>query len=264
MQVWLDRHNFSCGSIDGVWGIKTDRAWRAWSEANPEEPFVASEELQPNLLLTSYTVTKEDHEALVAIPQDWSARAQLHSMGYETIVEMIAERYHLSPRALALLNPNVPFPNPPAGTILHVPDVLNVATESATRITINLSEYTLSAYNSSDKLIAQFPVSIARKQNKRPEGTLKIDTIVPNPNYLYDPVNYNHHTGESKQVIPPGPNNPVGAVWFGLNLPGYGIHGSPYPERVGSAESQGCFRLCNWDALKLLQMISLQTPITVF
>ena len=40
----------------------------------------------------------------------------------------------------------------------------------------------------------------------------------------------------------------VGIAWIGLDRPGYGIHGTPEPERVGRTESHGCFRLANWNA----------------
>ena len=221
------------------------------------------EELAADWLLTSHTVTQEDYAALVDIPAAWEDRAKLPTMGFESIAELVAEDYHLSPKALARLNPNATLPNPPVGTVLIVPDTKNVALEPAARLEIDLNRFALSAYDATGRQIAHFPVSIARNRSKRPEGALSIETIVPDPNYLYDPANYDNPPGERKQVIPPGPNNPVGVVWFGLNLPGYGLHGSPHPETIGRAESKGCFRLNNWNALKLLQMIRPHTPLSV-
>jgi lipoprotein-anchoring transpeptidase ErfK/SrfK len=55
----------------------------------------------------------------------------------------------------------------------------------------------------------------------------------------------------------------VGLAWIGLSLTGYGIHGTPIPENIGRAESKGCFRLANWNAVKLLQMVEAGTPILV-
>ena len=54
---------------------------------------------------------------------------------------------------------------------------------------------------------------------------------------------------------PPGPRNPVGLAWVSLELPGYGIHGTPKPELIGKTGSHGCFRLTNWDALKFAGMV---------
>ena len=64
-------------------------------------------------------------------------------------------------------------------------------------------------------------------------------------------------------LIPPGPNNPVGVAWMGLDRPGYGIHGTPEPEHVGRTESHGCFRLANWDALTLVELVQVGMPVSV-
>jgi lipoprotein-anchoring transpeptidase ErfK/SrfK len=63
--------------------------------------------------------------------------------------------------------------------------------------------------------------------------------------------------------IPPGPRNPVGLAWVGLDLPGYGIHGTPKPELIGKTGSHGCFRLTNWDALKFAGLVQVGIPVKV-
>ena len=68
---------------------------------------------------------------------------------------------------------------------------------------------------------------------------------------------------KTKLVLPPGPNNPVGVAWISLDLPGYGIHGTPSPEQVGRTESHGCFRLANWNAEYLLKMAWVGMPVYV-
>ena len=82
--------------------------------------------------------------------------------------------------------------------------------------------------------------------------------VVRDPNYTFDPdVFPESPEGRElarKLILPPGPNNPVGVAWIGLDLPGYGIHGTPDPENVGRTESHGCFRLANWDARALLKL----------
>jgi hypothetical protein len=85
-----------------------------------------------------------------------------------------------------------------------------------------------------------------------------VSVTVPNPDYTWDPEVF-PESPESRTVgrklrIPPGPNNPVGVAWIGLNRSGYGIHGTPKPEDVGRTESHGCFRLANWNAELLRRM----------
>jgi lipoprotein-anchoring transpeptidase ErfK/SrfK len=63
--------------------------------------------------------------------------------------------------------------------------------------------------------------------------------------------------------IPPGPNNPVGVLWMGLNKPGIGIHGTNNPETIGRAGSHGCIRTANWDAARLKDLVSPGTKVTI-
>jgi lipoprotein-anchoring transpeptidase ErfK/SrfK len=98
-------------------------------------------------------------------------------------------------------------------------------------------------------------------------GELHVAVIVPNPNYSFDPEIF-PESAEARElgrklILPPGPNNPVGTVWIGLDRPGYGIHGSPRPEEVGRTQSHGCFRLANWNAEYLLQLVRVGTPVFV-
>jgi len=81
--------------------------------------------------------------------------------------------------------------------------------------------------------------------------------VALNPNYTFRPEMW----PEVKEkitgplTIPPGPRNPVGRCWVALSLPGYGMHGTPNPELIGKTGSHGCFRLANWDAVRLGKMV---------
>jgi lipoprotein-anchoring transpeptidase ErfK/SrfK len=55
----------------------------------------------------------------------------------------------------------------------------------------------------------------------------------------------------------------VGVAWISLDRPGYGIHGTPQPEKVGRTESHGCFRLANWNAEYLLKIVWAGMPVYV-
>jgi lipoprotein-anchoring transpeptidase ErfK/SrfK len=56
--------------------------------------------------------------------------------------------------------------------------------------------------------------------------------------------------------LPSGPNSPVGVIWCGLSKSGIGLHGTADPETIGRAQSAGCIRLANWDAIRLPTLIS--------
>ena len=47
----------------------------------------------------------------------------------------------------------------------------------------------------------------------------------------------------------------MGIIWNGLSRPGIGLHGTAEPETIGRAQSAGCVRLANWDAIRIPTLI---------
>jgi lipoprotein-anchoring transpeptidase ErfK/SrfK len=98
--------------------------------------------------------------------------------------------------------------------------------------------------------------SIAAHVEKRPAGEATITSVAFDPNYTFNPELYPEVTNvTTRLIIPPGPRNPVGVAWIGLSLPGYGIHGTPWPELIGKTGSHGCIRLANWDARRIAKLV---------
>jgi lipoprotein-anchoring transpeptidase ErfK/SrfK len=138
---------------------------------------------------------------------------------------------------------------------------------TATQIVITLDTHELEVFDALGRVIAHFPVSIARMVEKRPVGDLHVTVVILNPDYTFDPDLFpESEEGRAlgrRLTVPPGPNNPVGLAWIGLDRPGYGIHGTPDPENVGRTESHGCFRLANWDVLTLVGLVRDGMPVSV-
>ena len=217
--------------------------------------------------LGKYVVTESDLNRLQPLSPSWSGKAQQTAMDYETLLELVAEKTRAHPDFVRRLNPPAVFFSPSAGTAIIVPDTELGELAPCAFIKIFLSLRILEAFDSRSNLVAHFPCSIARRVEKRPAGELHVASIAPNPNYTFDPTVFPespeaNHMGQ-KLVLPPGPNNPVGLAWVGLDRPGYGIHGTPLPEQVGRTESHGCFRLANWNADHLLQIVRIGTPVYV-
>ena len=274
IQVRLDRENFCSGGIDGRWGSKSEKALSAWQKKHHEpvtgqvDDAVIAALGDTNGVMTTYTVTAEDHAELTPFPSSWVERSEQERMGYSSIEEMLAEKFHVYRATLRRLNPEVLWPDPPAGIIVVVPSVQSKPLPPLSKIEIRLEQKTLRAYDTNGLLIAQFPCSIAADKAKRPENqTLHVAVWAQNPDYTFDPELFAEdpvaHAIGKKLRIPPGPNNPVGLAWIGLDRPGYGIHGSPAPEDISKTESHGCFRLTNWDALKLIHAVHADLPVIV-
>ena len=93
-------------------------------------------------------------------------------------------------------------------------------------------------------VVAYFPVAVGAAVSPSPTGEFEIVNRVANPTYYHDGT-----------VMAAGDANPVGTRWMGLNVKGYGIHGTNAPRSVGHATSHGCIRLRNRDVERLYSML---------
>lgn len=63
--------------------------------------------------------------------------------------------------------------------------------------------------------------------------------------------------------IPPGPGNPLGTRWMGLDAPGVGMHGTPDAASIGYSASHGCIRMYVPDAEWLFNQVHIGTPVFI-
>lgn len=273
-QIELHRRGFSCGSIDGVAGGQSAAALRAFQRsAFLEETGRLDTPTREALLLTApafttHTFATQELAVLQPVPDTWLGKSELDQLGYGSALEFAAERYRANPKLLRRLNPTMDWEQPLPGMTIQVPAVGPVQLAgTAAQLHVKLADRVLQVNDAEGRLIAHFPVSIARAVDKRPVGELHVTVVIPDPNYTFDPAVFPEsaegQTLGRRLILPPGPNNPVGVAWLGLDVPGYGIHGTPEPEKVGRTESHGCFRLANWDARTLLAIAWVGLPVFV-
>ena len=273
-QVALARRVISPGAIDGAAGSQTRAAIAAFQRsAGIPESATLDTNTRPFLtlaapLLANYLVTTNDLARLQPLGKTWIEKSQQTALDYETILELVAEKAHAYQSFIRQLNPDVDWTNVPAGTVLKIPAVdYPEPVEQAAFAVIHLSQKFLEVFGAETNLLLHCPCSIAAKVEKRPVGELHVVVVAPNPNYTFDPAVFPESPEAQaighKLIIPPGPNNPVGLAWIGLDRPGYGMHGTPGPEQVGRTESHGCFRLANWDAEYLVKLVWVGMPVEV-
>lgn len=277
LQIFLDGKNFGPGVVDGREGEFTGKALDHYRIANglPSGWMPDVSGIEP---FTSYTIAARDLSVLGTVADLPEEQAKQSRLPYTTLIELLSERFHTTQRHLRVLNPGVDFGSIPAGTTVRVPNVAkpyryeaypssygspSSATAAGRRVIVDLQEKFLQVQENG-RTIAAFPITPGSAEHPAPAGEWRIVGAVPFPWYRYDEGVLKR--GERTDVfynLPPGPNNPVGILWAGLNRPGIGIHGTPVPDTIGRAGSHGCIRLANWDAAKFRTLVGAGTKVTI-
>ena len=272
-QVALERQGFSPGVIDGKPGPKTLLALSELQRARGQTvtgrlDVAAAEALglrcDDAAAVLQYTLQQTDADQVTGPFKGWLDKSKATRIGYRNLADELAEKFHCSLALLSALNNNMDLAKLKVGDSVTVPAVTPSESPHAARLKVNLSEKVIRCFNEDGRMVALFHCSIARDAERRPLGSLKVAGVTRDPEYLFDPEMWSEVKGiDRKLVIPPGPRNPVGLCWIALDRPGFGMHGTPNPELIGKTGSHGCFRLTNWDAVRLSGMVRHGTPVEI-
>ncbi len=264
LQVLLDRTGVSPGVIDGKFGSNVDKALALYAQVTGQvlrstDTAGIREALASTGgdALVDYTITATDAAGpfVASVPHDYGEKSRLESLGFTSVAEMLAERFHMDEAYLKALNPEANFGRP--GTIIRVANVGANRQGIVTRIIADKGKKQVRAYGADGRLVAAYPATIGSADTPSPTGSHTVARVAFDPEYTYNPkVNFKQGDNDKVLTIPPGPNGPVGTIWIALSKPTYGIHGTPDPSKIGKTESHGCVRLTNWDATELAKMVT--------
>ncbi|MFH2068583.1 MAG: methylated-DNA--[protein]-cysteine S-methyltransferase [Candidatus Omnitrophota bacterium] len=183
---------------------------------------------------TTYTVQEGDFLFLVA---------RRYGIGYPAIV-----------RANRIIDPNKIFINQK----LILPKEAIVPKVVSQGIIINLPEYRLYLF-SGGTLTGIYPVAIGLPTWQTPTGEFTVFNKVKDPAW-YMPPEIARRENVEREIIPAGPNNPLGDRWIGTSIKHTGIHGTNQPMSIGKSLSHGCIRLYPEDIQKVFDAVGVGDP----
>jgi len=109
------------------------------------------------------------------------------------------------------------------------------------------------------ELARTFTVATGQSSYPTPTGNFEIVVMQRYPWWYPPPSPW----AEGLSPVPPGPGNPLGTRWMGLNVSAVGIHGTPDPSSLGYSASHGCIRMAIPSAEWLFSHVKVGTPVFI-
>ncbi|WP_225938205.1 L,D-transpeptidase [Leptothermofonsia sichuanensis] len=123
-------------------------------------------------------------------------------------------------------------------------------------LVVNLSDRRVYVYEGKD-LKVSYPLAVGQEGWETPTGSFEVIEMQKRPKWLH-PI--------TREVVPPGPDNPLGERWIGFwadERTHIGFHGTNQEDLIGQAVSHGCLRMRNRDVIALYEKVSEGTPVFV-
>jgi len=148
-----------------------------------------------------------------------------------------------------------------AGKTLQIDNRHIVPIQFVDGIVINLPQRML-FYFENYALIGDYPVAVGRvaPQWRTPIGKFRIIQMREAPIWRVPDSVREEMLANGKlpvSVVQPGPDNPLGDYWIGINLPSIGIHGTNSPMGIYGFHTHGCIRLNPADVEALYQSVDM-------
>lgn len=103
-----------------------------------------------------------------------------------------------------------------------------------------------------EEVSREYRVAVGQPSHPTPRGSFSVGRIVWNPRWVPPDAEW----ARDRDATPPGdPSNPMGRVKIFFRAPDYYIHGTRETDSLGEAESHGCIRMRNSDAIALARLV---------
>ncbi len=219
--------------------------------------------VQTNVWSSVFNLPSDPNEALIGISPETPYFTK--ATQEDTLLD-VARRFNIGQNEILLVNPEVDRWLPGDKTQILIPSSRILPDVPRKGLTLNLPEYRLYFFDTKNQQVITHPVSIGRQDWNTPLGQTRIIQKKANPTWT-PPASIKKEHAENGEilpdVVPAGPDNPLGLFALRLGLPGYLIHGTNKPFGVGMRVSHGCVRMYPEDIEKLFPEVSVGTPVNI-
>ncbi len=187
----------------------------------------------------------------------------------ETLLD-IARHFDIGQNEIKLANPDLNRWIPPEGAKVLLPKRFILPAAPHQGIVLNIPEMRLYYFPTPRRgeppKVVTHPVSIGRMDWSTPLGTTHIVAKVKDPAWRPPESIKKEHAEDGDElpdVVPAGPDNPLGQYAMRLGIPGYLIHSTNKPFGIGMRVTHGCVRMYPEDIERLFPEVKVGTPVTL-
>ena len=224
------------------------------------------------LVLGGILTLKAGAETFILPPPDVDLIGQVqvdYAVHEDTLLD-IARRYSIGHQEIVQANPGVDLWIPGEGTPVVVPSRYILPDAPRNGIVLNVPEMRLYYYpkptTGEKPVVITHPVSIGRMDWKTPLGKTSVIAKHTDPNW-YPPASIKaEHAANGDflpDVVPAGPDNPLGRYALRLGKPGYLIHSTNKPFGIGMRVTHGCVRMYPEDIERMFPQVPVNTPVYI-
>ena len=182
----------------------------------------------------------------------------------------VARQFNLGQAEIVRLNPKLDRWLIKKGTVVRLPNKRILPDTPHEGITLNIAEYRMYYYPANQPgIVRSYAHGIGRQDWKTPLGKTRVAKKVKDPSWHPPESIRREHAANGDPlpvIVPPGPNNPLGAYALHLALPGeYRIHGTDVDKiyGIGMQITHGCVRMYPEDIEALYNSVSIGTPVYI-
>jgi L,D-transpeptidase ErfK/SrfK len=202
--------------------------------------------------------------ATVHVPRPGELPGLVGRVQHHTVVEKetlldVARDADLGFRELHDANPGVDEWVPPPATDVTVPTRWILPRSRFRGLVVNVPEMRLYMFPVDSRpgqqvSLLTWPVGIGVEEAPSPEGPFTVRSKDANPTWIV-PADIQRTMDTPQKVVPPGPENPLGAYRIRLSKGLYSIHGTNDPWSIGRLTTHGCIRLYPEDIEALYPLV---------
>ncbi len=207
--------------------------------------------------------------ATVRVPRDGElpglvGHMQRHRVAARETLLDVARDADLGFRELRDANPTIDEWIPPPATDIAVPTRWILPRSRFRGLVVNVPEmrlymFPVDARPGERVRLLTWPVGIGVEEAPSPEGSFTVRSKDANPTWIV-PADIQRTMDTPQKVVPPGPENPLGAYRIRLSKGLYSIHGTNDPWSIGRLTTHGCIRLYPEDIEVLFPLVRAGMP----